>query len=165
AWKEEQDRLKEEERLRQEKKREKQSMSGKGKKGGSKEQPGAQERTGSLEPVKKTSKDKIKEEAPKAQEPMPDAERLPAAPPDQVFKFIGYNMGDNLIQVSGGSRYLFPTDGGQIQVEHTHYERGSSFVKMKLLKDGHSFLIHITNPKKNAVPEPEEVDRTDQQGQ
>ncbi|XP_075449047.1 sperm-associated antigen 17 isoform X2 [Ascaphus truei] len=164
AWKEEQDRLKEEERLRQEKKREKQSMSGKGKKGGSKEQPGAQERTGSLEPVKKTSKDKIKEEAPKAQEPMPDAERLPAAPLDQVFKFIGYNMGDNLIQVSGGSRYLFPTDGGQIQVEHTHYERGSSFVKMKLLKDGHSFLIHITNPKKNAVPEPEEVDRTDQQG-
>ncbi|KAM4689907.1 sperm-associated antigen 17-like, partial [Rhinophrynus dorsalis] len=39
-----------------------------------------------------------------------------------------------------------------------------SLIKMKLLKDGHSFLIHITNPTNPTQNEQEELVRSDQQG-
>ncbi|XP_053561104.1 sperm-associated antigen 17 [Bombina bombina] len=162
AWKKEQDRIQEEERLKQEKKAVKKKSGGR-KQGGSKERPESGKRK-SPRSSGKGARDKSKEDVLGPQEAMLDTHSEPLAPPEKLYKFIGYNVGDNLIQVSGGSRYLFPTDGGQIQVEHIHFEKGSYFVKMKLLKDGHSFLIHITNPKKSKSNDPENVTQAEEPG-
>ncbi|KAE8621074.1 hypothetical protein XENTR_v10004672 [Xenopus tropicalis] len=167
AWKEEQDRLKEEERLREEKKAVKGRKSAIKKKGGSKERSESRGSKGSPKSPRsrrKSSKDKSTDEEIKSQESVTFAPDLPAAPAQKNFRFLGYNMGDNLIQVSGGSRHLFPTDGGQIQAEHVHFEKGSSFVKVKLLKDGHTFLVHITNPTRPTQEEQEETVCADQEG-
>ncbi|XP_040195424.1 sperm-associated antigen 17 [Rana temporaria] len=147
AWKIEQDRLMEEERLKQEKK------NAKGRKPSPKKKPASRERSvsrgskGSPTSPRKGAKEKSQNEEVKTPEPGPDPVEAPPAPPEKKFKFSGYDMGDNIILVSGGCRCLYPTDGGQIQVEHTQFEKGSTFVKVKLLKDGHTFLVHIINPK------------------
>ncbi|XP_063812949.1 sperm-associated antigen 17 [Pseudophryne corroboree] len=146
AWKIEQDRLKEEERLKLEKKNTKLSKSGGRNKGRSRERTGSREGKGSPSSNKNMKENNADEEQ-KSQGPVPGTADSPAAPCKDDVRFIGYDMGDSLIQVSGSTRCLYPTDGGQIQVEHTHFEKGSSFVKLKLLKDGHNFLIHIINPK------------------
>ncbi|XP_009878228.1 PREDICTED: sperm-associated antigen 17 [Charadrius vociferus] len=65
------------------------------------------------------------------------------------LKFLGYNTGEDLIQVSGTNQYLFPSDGGQIQVEKIEFVKGLTLVKVKVIKDNHNFFIHITDPKKN----------------
>jgi hypothetical protein len=33
-------------------------------------------------------------------------------------------MGNTPIQISGGNSYLYPSDGGQIEVEKTTFEKG-----------------------------------------
>ncbi|XP_010295457.1 PREDICTED: sperm-associated antigen 17, partial [Phaethon lepturus] len=65
------------------------------------------------------------------------------------LKFLGYNTGEDLIQVSGTNQYLFPSDGGQIQVEKIEFVKGLTLVKVKVIKDNHNFFIHITDPEKN----------------
>ncbi|OCT93579.1 sperm-associated antigen 17 isoform X2 [Xenopus laevis] len=167
AWKEEQERLKEEERLREEKKATKGRKSANKKKGSSKERSESRGSKGSPKSPRSrrnSSKDKSTTEDLKIQEAVTVDPDLPAAPPQKLFRFVGYNMGDSLIQVSGGSRHLFPTDGGQIQVEHVHFEKGSSFVTVKLLKDGHIFLVHITNPTNPTQEKPEEIVCADKEG-
>ncbi|XP_073407118.1 sperm-associated antigen 17 isoform X2 [Dendrobates tinctorius] len=147
AWKEEQDRLKDEERLKQEKKNAKGGKSGGKKRRGSKERPESS-RQRSLSAQKKNAKEKDKEEEPNGPMAATVPSTVPQDPPKNVYEFIGYDTGDDLIQVSGGCRCLFPTDGGQIQVEHTQFEKGSNYVKVKILKDGHEFLVHVVNPRK-----------------
>lgn len=49
------------------------------------------------------------------------------------FQFLGYNTGENVIQVSGINHYLFPSDGGQIQVEKIEFVKGNSFTLYTLL--------------------------------
>ncbi|XP_069491855.1 sperm-associated antigen 17 isoform X1 [Ambystoma mexicanum] len=154
AWKEEQDRLMEEERLKEEQKTQKRGKPDDKKKGKSKERAdSADSKTskGSKGSAKKSAKDKGKEVLPaQVPEPAPEDTAAPAPPPptEKVYPFVGYNVGDHLIQVSGGSRFLYPSDGGQIHVEQVKFEKGSFFVKVKVLKDGHCFLIHITDPQK-----------------
>ena len=41
-----------------------------------------------------------------------------------VPQFTGYDVGNNLIQVSGITSTLFPSDGGQIRVERTEHVQG-----------------------------------------
>ncbi|XP_077155202.1 sperm-associated antigen 17 [Ranitomeya variabilis] len=147
AWKEEQDRLKEDERLKQEKKNAKGGKAGSKKRRGSKERPEST-RQRSLSAQKKNAKEKDKEEEPNGPTSANVASAVPQDPPKHAYEFIGYDTGDDLIQVSGGCRCLFPTDGGQIQVEHTQFEKGSNYVKVKILKDGHEFLVHVVNPRK-----------------
>ncbi|XP_053313303.1 sperm-associated antigen 17 [Spea bombifrons] len=145
AWKEERDRLQEEERLREEKRNAKSGKSKAKRRKGSSERAESRESKRSPQGRGTSAKDRKKPEEP--QEPAGDTSVLPTAAPQEVFKqFIGYDTGDDLIQVSGSSRSLYPADGGQIRAEHLRFQKGSSFVKMNLLKDGHSFLIHITNP-------------------
>ncbi|KAK4832625.1 hypothetical protein QYF61_024606 [Mycteria americana] len=64
-------------------------------------------------------------------------------------EFLGYNTGEDLIQVSGTSKYLFPSDGGQIQVEKIEFVKDLTSVNVKVIKDNHNFFIHITDPQKN----------------
>ncbi|XP_071995183.1 sperm-associated antigen 17-like isoform X3 [Engystomops pustulosus] len=159
AWKEEQDRLKEEERIRLDKKNVKRGKSGSKKRAGSRERPDSERRRS---PGAHNVKEKVDEA--KDAESGPPPSDLTEEPPKKVYKFIGYDMGDHLIQVSGGRRCLFPTDGGQIEVEHIHYEKGSTYVKVKILKDGHKFLVHIMNPRKTLPGGPEDPLQTDRQG-
>uniref|UniRef100_A0A670JY75 Sperm associated antigen 17 n=1 Tax=Podarcis muralis TaxID=64176 RepID=A0A670JY75_PODMU len=113
AWKEEQERLLEEERLKELKKAEKKEKPGK-KKGQSKEQAASDEGKASK---KKTNKEKK----------------------SPVFQFsLAENLclilpfpATNPIQVAGTTRYLFPTDGGQIQAERITFEKGDSFALEK----------------------------------
>uniref|UniRef100_A0A8C3BRC2 Sperm associated antigen 17 n=1 Tax=Cairina moschata TaxID=8855 RepID=A0A8C3BRC2_CAIMO len=97
---------------------------------------------------KKSSEEKLEDETAKAPEPEEDPS-IPETHPEKVYKFLGYNMGESLIQVSGINHYLFPSDGGQIQVEKIEFVKGLTLVKLKVIKDNHNFFIHITDPKKN----------------
>nr|XP_009687952.1 PREDICTED: sperm-associated antigen 17 [Struthio camelus australis] len=142
AWKEEQDQLLEEERLKEEKKAKKEKPEGKKKR---QETVVPEESKGSK---KKYSKENIKDEPGKAPEPEEDSS-IPEPPPEKVYKFLGYNTGEDLIQVSGTNQYLFPSDGGQIHVEKIEFVKGLTLVKVKVIKDNHNFFIHITDPKKN----------------
>ncbi|CAM5077963.1 unnamed protein product [Natator depressus] len=146
AWKEEHDRLLEEERQREEKKAEMKGKSGGKNKGQSKEIAVPDDSKGSKT---KSSKEKSKDEI--AKPPELEEHSTPAPPSEKVYEFLGYNVGEDLIQVSGTSQYLFPTDGGQIQAEKIKFEKGTTLVKMKVVKDHHSFFIHITDPKKSLI--------------
>ncbi|XP_012663088.1 sperm-associated antigen 17 [Otolemur garnettii] len=151
AWKEEQDRLAEEERLKEEKKAEKKSKdSGKKK---SKEKVDKEDRTLKKKP---SFKDKPKEEQIKIHEVI--EEILDEPEPAIVYPFRGYNMGDIPIQISGTNHYLYPSDGGQIEVEKTTFEKGSTFIKVKVKKDKHNFIIHLKDPKEIIKKENEEED-------
>ncbi|XP_043927420.1 sperm-associated antigen 17 [Protopterus annectens] len=133
AWKVEQERLMEEERMKKEKK-------GKaGKKGGSKDRSASRGSKKSPSSESK-SKEKSKEEAPKI------TAAVTVFPPENILKFIGYNVGDNFIQVSGQTESLFPSNGGHIKVETIHFEKGASFVEVSVMKDNHLFCIHIVDP-------------------
>ncbi|XP_072707631.1 sperm-associated antigen 17 [Ciconia boyciana] len=142
AWKEEQDRLLEEEQLKETKKGKKENLGGK-KKG--QEIIIHEESKGSN---KKSSKEKLIDEPAKA----PELEEDPSVTEphsEKVYKFLGYNTGEDLIQVSGTSKYLFPSDGGQIQVEKIEFVKDLTLVKVKVIKDNHNFFVHITDPQKN----------------
>ncbi|XP_060057789.1 sperm-associated antigen 17 isoform X2 [Erinaceus europaeus] len=144
AWKEEQDRLAEEERLKEEKKAEKKKEGGAGKRKG-KEKVEKEE----IKLTKKRSlvKDKIKEDQMKLSGALID-EILQEPEPEKAYPFHGYNMGDIPIQISGSNYYLYPSDGGRIEVEKTSFEKGPTFIKVKVNKDKHSFIVHLKNPKK-----------------
>ncbi|KAM6144590.1 sperm-associated antigen 17 [Phoenicopterus ruber ruber] len=142
AWKEEQDRLLEEEQLKEAKKGKKESLGGK-KKG--KETMIHEESKGFN---KKSSKEKFKDEPAKALE-LEEDPSIPEPHSEKVYKFLGYDTGEDLIQVSGTNQYLFPSDGGQIQVEKIEFVKDLTLVKVKVVKDNHNFFIHITDPEKN----------------
>ncbi|XP_070598085.1 sperm-associated antigen 17 isoform X4 [Erythrolamprus reginae] len=149
AWKEEQERLLEEERLRELKKAEKKEKVGK-KKGQAKEPPIPEEGKPS-----KTKGSKDKSESSKLPEVEDQAKQskqtVPPLPEEKDYEFLGYNMGENPIQVSGTIQYLFPTDGGQIQAEKIMFEKGSTLITVKVIKDNHSFFIHIIDPQINLI--------------
>uniref|UniRef100_A0A452EMN2 Sperm associated antigen 17 n=1 Tax=Capra hircus TaxID=9925 RepID=A0A452EMN2_CAPHI len=62
------------------------------------------------------------------------------------------------VQISGTNYYLYPSDGGQIEVEKTTFEKGPTVIKMKVKKDKHNFLIHLRDPRKIVEKEKKEED-------
>nr|XP_055168146.1 sperm-associated antigen 17 [Nyctereutes procyonoides] len=152
AWKEEQDRLAEEERLQEEKKAEKKSKEASKKKGKEKVE---KEDSRALK-KKSFFKEKSKEEQMRI--PEVTEEPLLEPEPEIVYPFHGYNMGDIPIQISGTNSYLYPSDGGQIEVEKTTFEKGPTFIKVTVKKDKHTFIIHLKDPKKIVKKEKKEED-------
>ncbi|XP_074005531.1 sperm-associated antigen 17 [Numenius arquata] len=140
AWKEEQDQLLEEQLLKELKKGKKEKLGGK-----KKEQEIMREE--SKDSNKKSSHGKCKDEP--AEAPELEDPSIPEPHSEKVYKFLGYNTGEDLVQVSGTNQYLFPSDGGQIQVEKIDFVKGPTLIKMKVIKDNHNFFIHITDPKEN----------------
>ncbi|XP_030828795.1 sperm-associated antigen 17-like isoform X3 [Strongylocentrotus purpuratus] len=156
AWKVEQDKIREEE----EKKRlEKEKKAGR---------KSARSRSRSASPVKKGETDDKKDKKPgsaskdgrgsgsrkgdrdkkeSGSEPQEDATPEPPKEPEREYKFVGYDMGNNIIQANGNTTTLFPNDGGQIRSEHTQFINGPKFVKTSVLKDGHVFVVHILDPR------------------
>ncbi|OXB68933.1 hypothetical protein ASZ78_005370 [Callipepla squamata] len=142
ASKEKQNQLLEEERLKEEKKTKKENLSGKMK---------GQETViyeESEDSSKKSPNEKLTDEPAKVPEPEED-HCISETHPEKIYKFLGYNTGESLIQVSGINHYLFPSDGGQIHVEKIGFVKGLTLVKVKVVKDNHNFFIHITDPKEN----------------
>ncbi|XP_031230830.1 sperm-associated antigen 17 isoform X2 [Mastomys coucha] len=150
AWKEEQERLAEEERLKEEKKAEKKGKDTGKKKGKDK----ADKEDAKVLKKKSSSKEKPKEEPAKTLEAIEETAPLPQ--PEVTYPFRGYNMGDIPIQISGTNYYLYPSDGGQIEVEKTRFERGPTFIKVKVKKDKHNFIIHLKDPKEIVKKEKKE---------
>uniref|UniRef100_A0A669QRP4 Sperm associated antigen 17 n=1 Tax=Phasianus colchicus TaxID=9054 RepID=A0A669QRP4_PHACC len=142
SGKEKQNKLLEEERLKEEKEAKREKLSGKMKR---QETIICEESEGSN---KKSSKEKLKGEPAEVPEPEEDLS-IPETHSEKIYKFLGYDTGESLIQVSGINHYLFPSDGGQIQVEKIEFVKGLTLVKVKVVKDNHNFFIHITDPKKN----------------
>ncbi|XP_004420659.1 PREDICTED: sperm-associated antigen 17 [Ceratotherium simum simum] len=152
AWKEEQDRLAEEERLKEEKKAEKKNKEAGKKKGKEK----VEKEDSRLLKKKSFFKENAKEE--QIRDPEVTEEPLQQPEPQIVYPFRGYNMGDIPVQISGTNCYLYPSDGGQIEVEKTTFEKGPTFIKVRVKKDKHSFIIHLTDPKKIVRKEKEDDD-------
>ncbi|XP_066468753.1 sperm-associated antigen 17 [Tiliqua scincoides] len=175
AWKEEQERLLEEERLKELKKAEKKEKST-GKKKGKEKEPAASDE-GKASKKKSSSKEKSKSptkspskspdliKSPELEDPTKQhkTSNLQIPPPEKEYEFLGYNMGENPIQVEGTIQYLFPTDGGQIQAEKITFEKGSTLVKVKVLKDNHSFFIHIADPREIPKESKTEQETTEDQ--
>ncbi|XP_069744518.1 sperm-associated antigen 17 isoform X3 [Narcine bancroftii] len=81
----------------------------------------------------------------------------PSMPKEEFHKFTGYNFGNDLIQVSGEVKSLFPADGSHIQVKIMNFLHGSTIIQVCVMKDSHNFFIYITDPIKdmdesNVVP-------------
>ncbi|XP_003933579.2 sperm-associated antigen 17 isoform X1 [Saimiri boliviensis] len=150
AWKEEQDRLAEEGRLKEEKKAEKKSKDAGKKKGKDK----VEEEDIRSSKKKSSYKEKPKEEQIKIQEVTEESLHQPE--PEITYPFHGYNMGNIPTQISGSNYYLYPSDGGQIEVEKTMFEKGPTFIKVRVLKDRHNFVIHLSDPKEIVKKEEKE---------
>ncbi|KAF6075994.1 sperm associated antigen 17 [Phyllostomus discolor] len=150
AWKEEQEPVAEEERLKEDKKAEKKTKDSGKKKGKGKLE---REESGIVK-KKSVLHEKPREEQIKFLEVSEELLQEPEAA--RVYPFRGYNMGNVPIQISGTNYYLYPSDGGQIEVEKTTFEKGSTFIKVKVKKDKHSFIIHLKDPKKIVKTEKEE---------
>ena len=67
-------------------------------------------------------------------------------PIEKPHDFIGYDVGDNLIHVSGSLTTMFPADGGQIQVNKSQYVQGAKRVSTSVFKDGSMFVLHFLEP-------------------
>ncbi|XP_064444632.1 sperm-associated antigen 17 isoform X4 [Mirounga angustirostris] len=152
AWKEEQDRLAEEERLKEEKKAEKKSK----ETGKKKDKEKVEKEESKLLKKKSVLKEKTKEEQMRIPEIAEESFQQPE--PEIIYPFRGYNMGDIPIQISGTNSYLYPSDGGQIEVEKTTFEKGPTFIKVTVKKDKHTFIIHLKDPKKIVKKEKKEED-------
>uniref|UniRef100_H3AXY7 Sperm associated antigen 17 n=1 Tax=Latimeria chalumnae TaxID=7897 RepID=H3AXY7_LATCH len=152
AWKEDQERLQEEEKSKKEKKE------GKGKPGDKKKD--SKEKAGSRPSTVHKKMAQQKEEPEKPPETPIQIQEIPSPAPEEKPKYnlIGYNMGDNLIQVSGHIHSLFPVDGGIIRVESTHFEQGSLLIEVVVKKDRHQFYIHIVDPEKESEREKNSAD-------
>lgn len=67
-------------------------------------------------------------------------------PVEKSHDFIGYDVGDNLIHVSGFLTTMFPADGGQIQVNKSQYVQGAKTISTSVFKDGNMFVLHFLEP-------------------
>nr|XP_006825433.1 PREDICTED: sperm-associated antigen 17-like isoform X3 [Saccoglossus kowalevskii] len=164
AWKEEQDKIKEEEEQKRIAKEAKKSRSrstspkkkdekdGKGKE---KEKERSSSRTSSRGNKEEKEKEKDKAQESKSLESVPEI----TEPQEQkkIYPFTGYNVGNDLIHASGIMSTMFPSDGGQIRTEKTEFIQGPVFVKSSVLKDGHTFVLHILEPKEDAIDEWKEI--------
>ncbi|KAL3882261.1 hypothetical protein ACJMK2_028623 [Sinanodonta woodiana] len=136
AWKIEQDKLKADEEEKERVKSAKRSKSPKKKEEEKDKKPGSR---GSAKSKSSSQQEPtVTEQQPADQQPQP---------PEKYWPFTGYDVGNNLIHVSGITTTLFPTDGGQIRTERTEFTQGTTCVKTSVLKDGHIFTIHILDPR------------------
>ena len=77
------------------------------------------------------------------EEPEPVAVEEPV---EEKYDFIGYDVGDKLIHVSGTLSTMFPCDGGQIRVDQARYVQGARSVRASVYKDGNVFFLHFLEP-------------------
>ncbi|CAB4022723.1 Hypothetical predicted protein [Paramuricea clavata] len=86
-------------------------------------------------------------------ETQPEVDDQGAMDADVEYDFLGYDVGDDLIHVTGVQSSMFPCDGGEIRVEKTQYVRGPNFVSTSVHKDGNILKLHFLEPQEEILPE------------
>ncbi len=76
----------------------------------------------------------------------PDVDDQDVMDTEEEYDFLGYDVGDDLIHVTGVQSSMFPCDGGEIRVEKTQYVRGPSSVSSSVHKDGNILKLHFLEP-------------------
>ncbi|XP_067675915.1 sperm-associated antigen 17-like [Haliotis asinina] len=153
AWKEEQDRIKAEEEEKERAKSEKRSKSPKKKQDEEKEDKEKEKkRPGSRGSAKSKASQKDAQETQEVPGPTELQEE------ERYWPYTGYDVGNNLIHVSGIVTTLFPSDGGQIRTERTDFVQGTTSVCTSVLKDNHVMCVHILDPSESLEEEEEEPD-------
>ncbi|KAI4897172.1 hypothetical protein NFI96_015223, partial [Prochilodus magdalenae] len=144
AWKLEQERLREEELSKKMKKEKGGKTSAKG------DRESARESRKAASPSKKTTEELRTPETSRPptimrENSMPPAEMRENSPsPGQdTSGFIGYRMDGKLLQVTGETQCVYPSDGGQIIVDNVQFVQGSAHLKVCVKKDGHCFYTHV----------------------
>jgi hypothetical protein len=113
-----------------------------------------------------SAKSKQSKEEPTAETQGPDA----PVKQEEFWPFHGYDLANNLLHVQCQVTTALPADGGIIRTEKTSYTQGillsfacvsvelctdvlfclctvgSSSVKCTVLKDGHTFQVHVLDP-------------------
>lgn len=79
----------------------------------------------------------------------------PEKEPGRYWPFVGYDLGYNMIHASGVHSCLFPSDGGLIRTERIDFILNSSIVKSTILKDDHTFCLHVLEPQNDEQKEKE----------
>ena len=113
-----------------------------------KSRPGSTPRSGSRG---KASKIKVGPDV----ELQPEVDTEGDEPEEEAYDFLGYDVGDNLMHVTGVQSSLFPCDGGQIQVEKTTFVHCSSTVSASVFKDGDILKLHFLEPLEELIEEKE----------
>lgn len=116
-----------------------------------KNRPGSTSRSGSR--AIKSSKTKVGPEVEIEAEVNTEGEE----PEEETYDFLGYDVGDNLVHVSGIQSSMFPCDGGQIQVEKTTFVHRPSTVSVSVHKDGDVLKLHFMAPLGELIEEKENV--------
>ncbi len=83
---------------------------------------------------------------------------------EKEYAFHGYDVGDDLIHLSGRKSYLFPQDGGLVKVEKTEFITGHNAVRISLIKDGNLLVMHHINPVDAAIEDLGDKPSIQQQG-
>ena len=113
-----------------------------------KSRPGSTPRSGSRG---KASKTKVGPDV----ELQPEVDTEGGEPEEEAYDFLGYDVGDNLMHVTGVQSSLFPCDGGQIQVEKTTFVHCPSTVSASVFKDGDILKLHFLEPLEELIEEKE----------
>lgn len=70
----------------------------------------------------------------------------PLSQPEKEYDFTGYNLGDNLLSVSGDLSYLFPQNKSLIKIERFQYVQANTSVMVSVMKRGDLFTVNFVNP-------------------
>ena len=86
-------------------------------------------------------------------ETQPEVDDEGAMDTEEVYDFLGYDVGDDLIHVTGIQSSLFPCDGGEIRVQKTQYVRGANSASISVHKDGNILKLHFLEPLEEILPD------------
>ena len=62
------------------------------------------------------------------------------------YTFHGYDVGDDLVHVSGATSYLFPKDGSLIKIESYDYINGSKANQTTVFNGENMLTFNVKNP-------------------
>ncbi|XP_028409597.1 sperm-associated antigen 17-like isoform X2 [Dendronephthya gigantea] len=130
-----------------------------GKKGSATEKKGSSTKSrvpssGSPGRTMKGSKGRLANET----ETQPEVDDEALMDDEERYDFLGYDVGDDLIHVTGVQTSMFPCDGGEIRVEKTQYVRGPCSVSTTVHKDGDILKLYFLEPIEEILPEqPSEI--------
>ena len=65
---------------------------------------------------------------------------------EKEYPYHGYDVGDELIHVSGEISYLFPQNGSSIKIEKSSYINGNISVRAVVCKDENYVVLDLKNP-------------------
>lgn len=108
-----------------------------------------------------TARKNLKSSQEKKPDPQVTEEVKNADEIDKEYPFNGYDVGDELIHISGQTSYLFPRDGSLIKVETLDYVNGNKTKRTAVYKDDNLLVLNVKNPIMKSE-EPVQMNETQQ---